>query len=173
MKQLHPATNSMKTALVVGVGVVASNLCAAPAAAQPAAPQAVTGAPSYATTEESIRGRIASFDGKYRLQLRDDRGFVDNVTLHDGTIINPTGLRLAPGQSVTIMGHNTGKTFEANQIDTPYATYGASNRPAYAYGYVPYGYAPYGYRYYGSPYRAYPAYGLGFRTGGFGFRGWF
>jgi hypothetical protein len=119
--------------------------------------------PSYATGEESIRGRIASIDGKYHLQLRDDRGFIDNVSLHDGTIINPTGLRLSPGQTVTVLGHNSGKTFEANEIDTPYANYGYA--PAYAYGY------PYGY--YGYPYNVYPAFGLGFRDRGFGVRGWF
>jgi hypothetical protein len=156
MQFTSSAIDSIKAGLAGAVTVAALGMWATPALAQPApAP------PSYATTEESVRGRITAFDGKYNLQLRDDRGFIDNVTLHDGTIINPTGLRLSTGQSVTVLGHNAGKTFEANEIDTPYANYGA---PAY-------GYAPYGY--YGYPYYAYPAFGIGFRDRGFGFRGWF
>ncbi len=156
----------MKAAIVAAVSLTASVLSGLPAAAQTAP------TPSYATGEESIRGRIVSFDGKYALQLRDDRGFVDNVNLHDGTIINPTGLRLATGQSVAILGHNSGKTFEANEIDTPYADYGG---PRYAYGYPAYGYYGYGYPYrgYGYGYRAYPSFGVGFRERGFGVRGWF
>lgn len=134
-------------------------MCAGAAAAQP------SNMPSYATGEEVIRGRIGAFDGKYHLEVRDERGFLDQVTLHDGTVINPRGLRLSPGQSVTIMGHNTGKTFAANEIDTAYANYGL---PVYAYGYPPYAYG-----YYPYPYGPYPAFGFGFRDRGFGFRGWF
>src|SRR6201996_3796357 len=79
--------------------------------------------PSYANPaiagSETIHGTIASVNGKYNISVRDDRGFIDNVTLHDGTIINPTGLTLAPGQQVTIAGTNAGRTFIANEIDTP------------------------------------------------------
>jgi hypothetical protein len=80
--------------------------------------------PSYATPsgDEQIRGSIAAVTGKYTLQLRDERGFIDNVALHPGTIINPTGLKLMPGMPVTIVGHNAGGTFAANQIDAPYTT---------------------------------------------------
>ncbi len=110
--------------------------------------------PSYATSGgDTIRGTIASIDGKYALRVRDDRGFIDNVTLHDGTIINPTGLKLAPGQSVTIAGVPSGRTFVANEIDTPYVFYG------YPYAYYPYPYGPYavGLRFGG------PRFGFGFR----------
>jgi hypothetical protein len=150
--------DSARKALVAAAAIAACAAAATPALAGP------SDMPSYATGEESIRGRIASFDGKYHLELRDDRGFVDRVSLHDGTVINPTGLRLSPGQSVTILGHNTGATFEANEIDTPYAHYGGVY-PVYGYPYPAYGY--YGYPYYG------PAFGVGFRDRGFGFRGWF
>src|SRR5471032_556388 len=101
-------------------------------------PDASAGAPppTYARPasngEETIHGRISSFDGKYHLNVRDDRGFVDSVDMHQGTIINPTGLELQPGMTVTIVGYNRGRTFAANQIDTPYQTYGA----------VPLGYPP-------------------------------
>jgi hypothetical protein len=99
-------------------------------------------APSYARPgaangEETIRGRINQFDGKYRLEVRDDRGFVDNVELHQGTVINPTGLSLKPGMAVTIMGYNRGHAFAANQIDTPYQSYGLGRvypYPAYSVG---------------------------------------
>ena len=114
--------------------------------------------PSYATpaqsapADENIHGRIASFDGGYNLSVRDERGFVDTVQLHPGTIINPTGLTLAPGMVVSILGYNAGDYFSANQIDTPYQFYGA----------VPY-YAGHPWNYYG------PSISLGFF---FGNAGW-
>jgi len=87
------------------------------------------GAPSYARPapaggEETIHGRISSFDGKYHLNVRDDRGFLDSVDMHQGTVINPTGLTLQPGMAVTILGFNRGHAFAANEIDTPYLSYG-------------------------------------------------
>jgi hypothetical protein len=114
-----------------------------------AAPAAL---PSYArpvapSDEETIRGRVSAFDGKYDLKVRDDRGFIDDVRLHQGTIINPTGITLRPGMSVTINGYNRGHVFEANQIDTPYSAYGLG---PYAYPPYPY-YGPYPYGYYAAP----------------------
>jgi hypothetical protein len=84
--------------------------------------------PSYAqpgavSEDDQIHGRIVSFDGEYGLQVRDERGFVDNVQLHQGTIINPTGLTLAPGMIVSIDGYNAGPYLAANEIDTPYTFY--------------------------------------------------
>jgi hypothetical protein len=142
---------------------VFATVIALAAAAVPAgtfAQPTTSGAPSYARPsygkgDEMISGRIASFDGAYALQVRDDRGFIDNVQLRQGTVINPTGIRLAPGMSVTIYGVNRGATFAANEIDTPYLSYGA----------VPvYGYPVYPYPVYGYPYG--PRYSFGF---GFGF----
>jgi hypothetical protein len=152
--KLSSAVTSAKAALVAALAVAACGLSTGHAAAQSA------NLPSYASGEESIRGRISSIDGKYSLKLRDDRGFIDAVRLHDGTIINPTGLRLSPGQSVTIHGYNSGNTFNANEVDTGYAVYGlpAAPYPVYGLGY---------------PYGPYPAFGLGIRYGGFGFRGWY
>jgi hypothetical protein len=80
--------------------------------------------PSYASGDETITGRIASFDGKFHLEVRDDRGFTDHVELHQGTVILPTGLELQPGMSVTIHGRNAGTIFAAGEIDTPYDRYG-------------------------------------------------
>ena len=91
--------------------------------------------PSYANTEETIRGRVLSFDGGYDLRVRDARGFVDNVRLHRGTVINPTGLTLAPGMSVTIYGRNAGGFFAANEIDTPYHQQAIVAVPVYPYPY--------------------------------------
>jgi hypothetical protein len=100
--------------------------------------------PAIVNGDETIKGRVLSYDGRYQLQVTDDRGFIDRVQLHQGTIINPTGLRLAPGMSVTISGVNRGSLFAANQIDTPYSSYGDAYDPyAYAYPYPMYGY-PYG-----------------------------
>jgi hypothetical protein len=123
-------------------------------------------APSYSRPaptipgEDTIKGRVISFDGGYNLQVDDERGYVDNVVLHQGTIINPTGIRLAPGMSVTIHGVNRGSVLAANQIDTPYNSYGS----VYDYGYAPYG-VVYPYPIYGYPY---PRYSIGIGFGGFG-----
>lgn len=74
----------------------------------------------YADGEENIHGRIVSFDGSYALQVRDNRGYTDNVELHQGTIINPTGITLQPGMVVSILGYNAGSYVAANEVDTPY-----------------------------------------------------
>jgi hypothetical protein len=94
--------------------------------------------PSYATQDQQIHGRVISFDGGYALQVRDDQGYIDNVQLHQGTVINPTGLTLASGMVVSINGFNQGSFFSANEIDTPYTFYGAvpyyGGYPWYHYG---------------------------------------
>lgn len=107
--------------------------------------------PSYArptspNSEQVINGHVASIVGKYEITVRDDRGYLDDVHLHQGTIINPTGLTLEPGMSATIFGYNAGSWFEANEIDTPYrylpipvpVYYG----PGWWYPGLPYGYGP-------------------------------
>jgi hypothetical protein len=84
-------------------------------------------APSYAQApvndDVQVRGRIVNFDGEYGLTVRDERGFLDNVRLHQGTIINPTGITLAPGMIVSIIGYNAGDYLDANEVDTPYVFY--------------------------------------------------
>jgi hypothetical protein len=123
--------------------------------------------------DEVIHGTIASLEGQYTIYVHDQRGFVDTVRLHDGTIINPTGLTLEPGQSVEIHGRTDGHVFDANEIDTPYtdqagtddsAGYSTDDAPPPAPVYV----APYPY------YSYYPAYAIAypaFVSLGFGF-GW-
>ncbi len=155
-------------ALSLAGSVALAASLATPASAQ--APEAQP-LPSYARPTgsvlagETIKGTIVAVNGKYNLSVRDERGYIDNVTLRDGTIINPRGLTLAPGQSVTIAGTNAGSTFVADQIDTPYHSYGSA-WDAYPYG--PYPYVVY-------PYPVYPVYGVGFAFGGprfgFGFHG--
>jgi hypothetical protein len=132
-------------ALAVATSFVAPAL--ALAQEQPEAqPQTQQSMPSYASGEEQIHGRVAQVVGKYEISVHDDRGFVDTINLHDGTVINPRGLTLEPGQAVTILGYTRGKVFEANEIDTPYG---------YGYAYAPY------YGAYPAPYYA-PYFGVGF-----------
>jgi hypothetical protein len=98
---------------------------AAPLAAQAQdVPSYAQGQPSYANGEENIHGRIVNFDGGYNLQVRDEQGYIDNVQLHQGTIINPTGITLTPGMVVSILGYNSGPYLAANEVDTPYTFYG-------------------------------------------------
>jgi|HubBroStandDraft_4_1064222.scaffolds.fasta_scaffold509421_1 hypothetical protein len=116
--------------------------------------------PSYAVGKgETIKGTVSGFNGTYTMYVRDVRGYIDNVTLHQGTIINPTGIRLQPGYPVTIYGRTSGSTFLADQIDTPYRIVSG-----YGYGYP---------GYYGYPYYPYPAYNIGIGFGwGWGGGGW-
>jgi hypothetical protein len=126
--------------------------------------------PSYAANDrEMIHGRISSISGKYDLYVRDDRGYVDHVVLHDGTVINPTGLTLAASETVTITGGNQGRVFRADEVDTPYSDDMQSNDYDGAgdgYQGYPVGY-PYGY---GNPYAYgdnYPGYGGIYFGGGY------
>lgn len=105
--------------------------------------------PPYAQpkADQTIRGRISAIKGAFNISVDDDKGYVDNVELHRGTIINPTGLTLAVGMSVTILGYSAGAVFEANEIDTPYLYAGPPPTavyygpgwwyPGYVYGYGP------------------------------------
>jgi hypothetical protein len=159
----------------VRTGIIAAAAVAAPAAAfaqnaPPAMPTYAAPAPSYASADEVIHGRIASFDGQYALAVNDDRGFVDNVRLRQGTVINPTGIRLVTGMAVTIHGVNQGSTFAANQINTPYSSYGAVYGPVPVYGSI-YPYPVYPYDAYPYPVYAYP-YGYGRVSIGIGFGGY-
>jgi hypothetical protein len=123
---MRNSVKSLAAALVLAaaafpVGAFAQQAAAAPSYARP----------TYSSDEETVAGRISSFDGGYQLEVRDDRGFLDHVVLHQGTIINPTGIRLQPGMSVTIYGVNRGSMLAADEIDTPYQLYGFV--PVYPY----------------------------------------
>jgi hypothetical protein len=127
------------------------------------APSAAQDLPSYArpaaapaTPSETIHGRIVAVNGAFRLTLADDRGFNDDIALQQGTIINPTGLTLAVGMTVSIRGYNAGDTFSATEIDTGYDYSGPAPVPAY--------YGP-GYWYPGFAYGYGPAFSLGFASG--------
>jgi hypothetical protein len=176
-------TTAIGAAISLAVGLVP-----AAASAQGTAQIAQAGLPSYAREERTIRGRIVSINGD-DLRLRDEHGNLGTIRLHDGTVINPTGLKLVVGMNVSVLGYGDGATFSVTQIDTPYNTYASGEdygAPAPAYG------APYpAYPYYGPPYPAYgyyppyppyayygpaywgPAYsfGIGFGGWGFGFHG--
>ena len=143
-------------------------LGAAVAFAAIAPPAFAQDVPSYGRpVAPPIHGRISSFDGGYSVQVRDDRGYIDNVRLRQGTLIEPTGVRLSEGMSVTIYGEPSGNAFLATEIDTPYHQSGFGYAaPYYDDGY--YGY-PYGFAGYGG-YGFVPGfYGPGYFGPGFGF----
>ena len=120
------------------------------------------GMPSYARPDEVIHGVVASVDGT-TVYVHDDRGFTDRVQLRDGTIINPTGLTISRGQTVTIHGVSNGPVFDAAQIDTPYNKTYAYAASAYGPVYRPYAYYPYAYGYYPGYYGPIYNFGIGFR----------
>lgn len=78
--------------------------------------------PPYAVGEanQQIQGTVSSINDTWNITVSDDNGYSDSVELHQGTIINPTGLTLEPGMSVTIDGYPDGSNFDAMEIDTPY-----------------------------------------------------
>jgi hypothetical protein len=127
MKHLSAALAAMTLPLVLAVPL------AAQAQSEPSYAQ-----PEYGQADAQIRGRVTGFDGGYNLTVRDERGYIDNVQLHQGTIINPTGITLAPGMIVSILGFNEGPYFGANEIDTPYSYYSGvpyyGGHPWYYYG---------------------------------------
>jgi hypothetical protein len=82
--------------------------------------------------QQRISGTVQSFGGKYTMYVHERNGRLQDVSLHPGTIINPTGIQLEPGYPVTIFGTRNGDTFIANEIDTPFHI-----EPGYAYGYYP------------------------------------
>jgi hypothetical protein len=130
--------------LAAGAAALAVTFVPLPALAQDVPSYA---RPAVSSADETIHGRIRSVDGAFNLSVDDDRGFTDSVQLHEGTIINPTGLTLSEGMSVTILGVNAGDTFDANEIDTPYTYSGPLPTPVfYGDGYwcpgFAYGYGP-------------------------------
>jgi hypothetical protein len=152
-------------------------LSAVVALALPAMAGAQNGYPSYAVgSQQSIKGTISSFDGQYSVLVQEDgKNYTDNVQMHEGTVINPTGIRLQPGMKVTVYGYANGSVFRADRIDTAYpANYGYGGYPNGGYGgyggypYGGYGGYPYGGYGYGYPYGGYPygGYGYGYPYGG-------
>jgi len=116
-------------------------------------------APSYATHGETIHGAIASVENVNHIFVADD------VTLRPGASIFSNGIRLAPGERVTIVGTAAGPTFLATRIATEGRRSGAVAAVA------PYDPAP---AYYPEPvyYPAYYGYGYPYGYGlsiGFGF----
>jgi hypothetical protein len=83
---------------------------------------AIASAQDYAPAgqDQQIQGTVASINGTWDITVADANGYADSVALHQGTIINPTGLTLEPGMSVTIDGYADGPNFDAMEIETPY-----------------------------------------------------
>jgi hypothetical protein len=105
--------------------------------------------PSYAVGDanQQIQGTISAINDTWNISVADASGYTDSVELHQGTIINPTGLTLEPGMNVTIDGYADGSNFDAMEIDTPYQYEGpppvavyygpGAWYPGYAYGWGP------------------------------------
>jgi hypothetical protein len=85
--------------------------------------------PANADGYETVSGRVTWFDGRFDLQIRDIRGFIDNVQLRPGTVIHPTGLTLRSGMPVQIRGRNRGYVLVADQIDSPGRSQSVPARP--------------------------------------------
>jgi hypothetical protein len=84
---------------------------------------------------QRIAGTIADFHGKYVVVVRTAAGSLSTVVLHQGTIINPTGLRLERGMPVLLSGHAERGAFAVAQVDTPFATRPRTGRPWSEFGF--------------------------------------
>ena len=132
--------NNIKHLLTLGAALAASALIS-PAIASAQDMAFDNGSP------QQIQGTVSSIDGTWNITVDDSSGYSDNIALHQGTIINPTGLTLEPGMNVTIDGYSDGSSFDATEIDTPYSYngpapvavyYGAGAwYPGYAEGWGP------------------------------------
>jgi hypothetical protein len=71
---------------------------------------AVASAQTYG--EQTISGTVSYFSG-YNMSIDGGR----SVSLHQGTIINPTGTTLQPGMNVVVHGYRNGNTFNADEVD--------------------------------------------------------
>jgi hypothetical protein len=114
-------------------------------------------AASAQAEDQQLQGTVQSINGTWNLTVLDSNGNLDNVELHQGTVINPTGLTLAPGMSVTVDGYDAGGQFDANVIQTPYQYSGPAPTPVY--------YGP-GWWYPGFSYGYGPSFSLFIGTGG-------
>ncbi len=74
-----------------------------------------------AEPQSGLVGTVADFHGKYGLIVRDARGTLAEVTLHQGTIIKPEGVRLKRGMIVAIRGQAADRAFAAAEIVAPFA----------------------------------------------------
>jgi hypothetical protein len=110
------------TKSIIGAAIAAALISPAIASAQDV---------SYAGGNEQIQGTIASIDGSWNIEVNDSNGYTDDVALHQGTIINPTGLTLEPGMNVSISGYGDGDSFDAMEIDTPYQYQGPAPTAVY------------------------------------------
>jgi len=71
------------------------------------------------SSQNSISGRVASYDGKTALGVRTNAGRLVAVRLQDGTVISPRGVKLKRGMTVTVVGSRSGATFVALQVVAP------------------------------------------------------
>ena len=108
----------MKRALLCAALALATAACAVPAAAAvypvfvPYPVIAQAGPPLIGAGQ--LRGTVTAFD-RFNMTVRADGQYLP-VQLHQGTIINPTGLTLAPGMYVRVFGYWSNGNFEANRI---------------------------------------------------------
>jgi len=131
---MKTTVTSRGTSLVFCATLALTAVIALPVAGLAESSRANSDAPTYAVPangdgNETVSGSITWFDGRFALQVRDDRGFIDNVQLRQGTVIDPTGLTLRTGMPVKIRGRNRGFVLVAEQIDSPVQSSSAQARP--------------------------------------------
>ena len=85
-----------------------------------------------AEPQSRIVGTVADFHGKYGLVVRDQRGALTEIALHQGTVIKPEGLRLERGMAVSITGQAADRTFAAAEIVAPFAQWPTARAAAFA-----------------------------------------
>ena len=73
-------------------------------------------AAGFGVDPNHVRGTVTFFK-QFNLQIHMPLGEYRDIHLHQGTIINPRGATIAPGQSVDVQGHaNADGSIDANAI---------------------------------------------------------
>jgi hypothetical protein len=87
------------------------------------APRAVSAMPPAPSEPAGARthvvGTITDFHGKYGIVVRDVHGALVTVQLHQGTVIQPVGLRLERGMVIALTGTASAGAFAADRVDVP------------------------------------------------------
>ena len=85
---------------------------------------------NYGPSSSEISGTVSSFGG-YNMTLNGGQ----SVSLHQGTVINPTGTSIQPGMNVVVIGYQSGNTFNANEVDVNGSGNGGYYNNGYPNGY--------------------------------------
>jgi len=100
------------------IAALAFGSLASPALAQPAPPPAPPPPPPPREAVQPALVGVIVFARPTTIQIRTPEGRFVTLHLRQGTVINPTGIQLAPGMRIAVAGDPTASVLDARNIDT-------------------------------------------------------